>query len=180
MKMNISFGHFIKNCKTNQKFSTNTILAKENFKSLMNDSNSVILHVTEDKNTLDHQLKELAIIDLQNNELFNRKFHLSTQFAIEWNNIKKLLRNKNVLIYDVDFTEFIIEKTLRKCAIYESLTLNMIDVMRLYSLISNDGEPISLQDACNEEGIEAFVTDNALKNSYYVKELLNKTLKDCN
>ena len=129
---------------------------------------------------LDHQLKELAIIDLQNNELFNRKFYLSTQFAIEWDNIKKILKNKNVLIYNVDFTEFIIEQTLRKCSIYENFTLNTTDVMTLYSLISNDNNPISLQDACADEGITAFITDNALKNSYYVRELLIKTLKECN
>lgn len=28
--------------------------------------------------------------------------------------------------------------------------------------------------------IQTFVTDNALNNSYYVKELLDKTLKECN
>lgn len=162
------------------RLSNNNITAKETLKNLMNDTNSVILQITEDNNTTDHQLKELAIIDLQNNELFNRKFYLSTQFVLEWDNIKKLLRNKNILIYNVDFAEFIIEQTLRKCSIYENLTLNMIDVMSLYSLISNDNTPISLQDACAEEGIRAFVTDNALNNSYYVKELLDKTLKECN
>ncbi len=52
--------------------------------------------------------------------------------------------------------------------------------MTLYSLISNDNNPISLQDACADEGITAFITDNALKNSYYVKELLDKTLNECN
>ena len=80
------------------RLSNNNITAKETLKNLMNDTNSVILQITEDKNTTDHQLKELAIIDLQNNELFNRKFYLSTQFVLEWDNIKKLLRNKNVLI----------------------------------------------------------------------------------
>ncbi|MBP3930494.1 MAG: hypothetical protein J6D47_13135, partial [Peptostreptococcaceae bacterium] len=68
----------------------------------------------------------------------------------------------------------------RKCSIYENLTLNTTDVMTLYSLISNDNNPISLQDACADEGITAFITDNALKNSYYVKELLDKTLNECN
>ena len=145
----------------------------------MNNSNSVILNVTEDKNTPDHQLKELAIIDLQNNELFNRKFHLSVQFALEWDNIKRILKNKNVLIYNVDFTEFIIEQTLRKCSIYENLSLDTTDIMTLYSLISNDNRPISLQDACNDEGISAIITDDALKNSYYIKALLDKTLKEC-
>ncbi len=178
--MDINLEHLINSYKTTCNLSNNTIIAKENFKNLMNDNNSVILQVTEDTNTTDHQLKELAIIDLQNNELFNRKFYLSTQFAIEWDNIKKILKNKNVLIYNVDFTEFIIEQTLRKCSIYENLTLNTTDVMTLYSLISNDNNPISLQDACADEGITAFITDNALKNSYYVKELLDKTLNECN
>ena len=178
--MDINLEHLINSYKTTCNLSNNTILAKENFKNLMNDNNSVILQVTEDTNTTDHQLKELAIIDLQNNELFNRKFYLSTQFAIEWDNIKKILKNKNVLIYNVDFTEFIIDHPLRKCSIYENFTLNTTDVMTLYSLISNDNNPISLQDACADEGITAFITDNALKNSYYVRELLIKTLKECN
>ena len=177
--MDIKLEHLINSYKNTCKLPNNT-LAKENFKNLMKDNNSVILQVTEDTNTIDHQLKELAIIDLQNNELFNRKFYLSTQFVVEWDNIKKILKNKNVLIYNVDFTEFIIEQTLRKCSIYENLTLNTTDVMTLYSLISNDNTPISLQDACADEGIPAFITDNALKNSYYVRELLNKTLKQCN
>ena len=177
--MDIKLEHLINSYKNTCKLPNNTI-AKENFKNLMKDNNSVILQVTEDTNTIDHQLKELAIIDLQNNELFNRKFYLSTQFAIEWDNIKKILKNKNVLIYNVDFTEFIIEQTLRKCSIYENFTLNTTDVMTLYSLISNDNNPISLQDACADEGITAFITDNALKNSYYVRELLIKTLKECN
>lgn len=51
--------------------------------------------------------------------------------------------------------------------------------MTLYSLISNDNRPISLQDACNDEGISAIITDDALKNSYYIKALLDKTLKEC-
>ena len=177
--MNTIFEHFINNYKYHHEFPDNTIRAQEKFKTRMNNSNSVILNVTEDKNTPDHQLKELAIIDLQNNELFNRKFHLSVQFALEWDNIKRILKNKNVLIYNVDFTEFIIEQTLRKCSIYENLSLDTTDIMTLYSLISNDNRPISLQDACNDEGISAIITDDALKNSYYIKALLDKTLKEC-
>lgn len=177
--MNNSLEHLTNNFIALSKNSSDRDVAKEKLKKLMKDNNSVILNVTEDKNTYDYQLKELAIIDLQNNELFNRKFYLSVQFVLEWDNIKQILKDKNILIYNVDFTEFIIEQTLRKCSIYENLTLNSTDVMTLYTLISNDNRPISLQDACDDEDIEAIVTDNALKNSYYIKSLLNKTLKEC-
>lgn len=111
--MDINLEHLINSYKTTCNFQIILFQLRKILKP--NEcNNSVILQVTEDTNTTDHQLKELAIIDLQNNELFNRKFYLSTQFAIEWDNIKKILKNKNVLIYNVDFTEFIIEQTLRK------------------------------------------------------------------
>ena len=43
--MDINLEHLINSYKTTCNLSNNTIIAKENFKNLMNDNNSVILQV---------------------------------------------------------------------------------------------------------------------------------------
>ncbi len=160
--------------KLNNSYETNEL------KKIMLGNNNLILYLIEDQNIPDHQLKELAIIDLKGNELLHRRYSLSAQFAIEWNDIKTILKEKNILIYNSDLAELIIEKTLKKCSIYEKLNLNTIDIMKLYTSLTNNDDLIELQDACNEEEISTFITDNALNNSKIVLQLLQKLFEESN
>ena len=52
--------------------------------------------------------------------------------------------------------------------------------MKLYTSLTNNDDLIELQDACNEEEISTFITDNALNNSKIVLQLLQKLFEESN
>lgn len=126
-------------------------------KELMISKNTVIMHVIEDVNTFDRLVKEIVIIDLSGNELLNRIFSLSSQFCECWTELKELLKDKTVLLYDVDHANYVIEKTLHKCSIFEIVEFTQVDLRNIYAYVCNHGEVTDLSSALNEEQVAPFL-----------------------